>query len=272
MSTVIDIPFTISPVSTSLTLHFCGWQACLPSHSFGPAIRPHFLIHLILKGKGYYYVGETKYSLQAGEMFLIMPGVTTYYEADELDPWEYCWIGFDGLEAKRILDYCGLNESNLIKTVSSCGELKKYLLDMVRKFENGITNEFERLSYLYHIFSLLTGTDEDHNVSISANYLALAKVYIHNNYSYDIKITDIAKYIGIDRTYLYRLFIKENNISPQQYLIQYRLSISKHMLENTNHSMMEIIYSCGFQDLPSFYKHFKKSFGLTPGQYKLYLK
>jgi YesN/AraC family two-component response regulator len=57
--------------------------------------------------------------------------------------------------------------------------------------------------------------------------------YIHNNYSYDIKISGIADYLNIDRTYLYKLFMTYVKASPLQYLISYRVRVSKKLLTET---------------------------------------
>lgn len=45
-------------------LCFCGYAKCEPLHSFGPAVRPNYLIHIITEGKGRYTVGEKQYDLR----------------------------------------------------------------------------------------------------------------------------------------------------------------------------------------------------------------
>ena len=48
-------------------------QRKLPQHKAGPAVRPHYLLHVILKGRGiYHYKGQT-YALSAGDALLIPP-------------------------------------------------------------------------------------------------------------------------------------------------------------------------------------------------------
>ena len=37
-----------------LTVYFCGSENCPPRHAYGPAVRPHYLLHVILKGRGIY--------------------------------------------------------------------------------------------------------------------------------------------------------------------------------------------------------------------------
>ena len=34
------------------SIYFCGHEHCQPGHSFGPTVRPHYLIHVVLSGKG----------------------------------------------------------------------------------------------------------------------------------------------------------------------------------------------------------------------------
>ena len=75
-----------------LYLCYCGMEQCAPLYSFGPAIRPNYLLHYVLDGKGYYYVNNEKYEVNKNEGFLICPNVVTFYQADEENPWTYLWI------------------------------------------------------------------------------------------------------------------------------------------------------------------------------------
>lgn len=90
-------------------LYQCGFQHCAPLHSFGPAIRDHYLIHCVLSGKGTFQVGERKFPLSAGQGFLIHPDISTTYTADATDPWYYCWVGFGGDGCAAIMSQCGLS-------------------------------------------------------------------------------------------------------------------------------------------------------------------
>ena len=44
-------------------LCYCGYAKCEPLHSFGPAVRPNYLIHLILEGKG--SLSDRRYAVRA---------------------------------------------------------------------------------------------------------------------------------------------------------------------------------------------------------------
>ena len=113
--------FTIFPSMTfvDLGLYQFGRENCDPAHSFGPAIRNHYLFHYILNGKGTFFWQDARgheheMRLKAGQGFLISPRQITTYVADERIPWEYCWLEFDGLRAKESLEIIGLSVNNPI--------------------------------------------------------------------------------------------------------------------------------------------------------------
>lgn len=95
--------------SGSLYVTCCGLSQTLPHHSFGPAIKPHYMIHFIISGKGHFSIGGKKYPLEAGYGFLITPEELAYYEADANDPWTYVWVGFGGNLAPQTITLLGLS-------------------------------------------------------------------------------------------------------------------------------------------------------------------
>ena len=71
-----------------------GYESCSPSHSFGPAVRTHWLLHYVVSGFGKFEYNNYVYQVKPGEIFVIPPYEKTYYEADHDKPWKYIWIGF----------------------------------------------------------------------------------------------------------------------------------------------------------------------------------
>ena len=258
----------MNTIDRPLILYHCGQEQCKPYHFYGPAIRPHYLLHYILHGCGSYSVNGKTYNLKGGEAFLIYPGVTSIYTADEQDPWEYCWIGFDGYDVHSILQACGLSSTNHVCTDQSNGRLWNEFMKLIEYFNEKKENELTLLSQLYLCFSHLYLPAAASAKGLHETHIEKALEYIHNNYTYDIKISDIANYLHIDRTYLYKLFMTHIEASPQHYLIMYRIDVAKRLLKETHLSVTEIAYSCGFRDASSFNKHFRAQMYMTPLQYK----
>ena len=55
--------------SNLLRIYYCGQEQCSPGHFWGPAVRPHYLLHVILKGEGYFEYKNKEYHLKAGDAF-----------------------------------------------------------------------------------------------------------------------------------------------------------------------------------------------------------
>ena len=105
--------------TTALRIYYCGREQCAPGHFWGPAIRPHYLLHVVLHGKGEFFYQEKKYELSAGDAFLIEPMQTHYYQADKEDPWEYAWVGFDGSCVEEVLSSTIFQSSPVFTTDSA---------------------------------------------------------------------------------------------------------------------------------------------------------
>ena len=73
--------------------------------------------------------------------------------------------------------------------------------------------------------------------------------------------------MGIDRTYLYRIFYDSFQQSVQDFVLEFRLSKAKSLLKYSDSSVGLIAYSCGFENQSYFSTIFKKSFHKTPLQY-----
>ena len=256
---------------SELYLCMCGYSKCKPLHSFGPAVRPDYLIHFILKGRGKYHSGDARYCLEAGQGFLIEPNVLTFYQADADEPWEYLWIGFNGTNVAEYLLDVGLHSRQLIFRSAHGAELKQTVVEMLKNTTSSISNQYERQGLLYSFFAILS---KNININVPREqdgeniHISRAVEYVRNNYFDAIRVTDIAKYVCVDRTYLYELFRRYLNVSPQEYLANYRLTRAAELLTLTGLSMGEIALSCGYQNAYSFGKAFKAKRGISPARYR----
>ena len=77
----------INDKTGSLYVNCCGCSQTEALHSFGPASKPHYLIHYVLSGKGHFRFHDKEYRLEAGYGFLIQPNELAFYQADAKDPW-----------------------------------------------------------------------------------------------------------------------------------------------------------------------------------------
>lgn len=256
-----------------LYLCFCGYAICRPLHSFGPAVRPNYILHYILEGKGIYQINGYTYKLCAGQGFLIPPDVQTFYRADKETPWRYLWVGFGGSNARAYLKDAGLAGAEPVFTCGQGERLKEIVLEMLRRNTFGSHNEFMLQSLLLEFFSVLaetavsiTGTEK--RTDKSNLYVKKAVEFIQNNYSNPIKVNDVAEYTAVSRSYLYRLFRDVTGKSPQEYLTAFRITRARELLSFTELSIESVALSCGYGDPLVFAKTFKNITGKTPSEYR----
>ena len=99
-------------------------------------------------------------------------------------------------------------------------------------------------------------------------YFMQAVSYLRHNFSYPVRIEQLARQIGVSRSYLYKAFLHCSGKSVQQYLQDLRLEEACRLLADTRRAVTDIAYSCGFPDSPSFCGLFRKVYGGTPVQFR----
>ena len=255
----------------ALVVNCCGCSKTEPLHSFGPALKPHYMIHYILSGKGVFRTGGREYPLEAGSGFLIVPGHLAFYQADEKEPWTYVWVGFSGSGVESFVSYTGLSVRHPVFQADHSDELYGSVRDMMEHNTYGLTNELRRNGQLQIFLSLIAesaGTQARPEEDRANQYVKRAVEFIQRNYCNPVKVTDVADYVCINRSYLYTLFENSMGMSPQQFLTAFRLTRAAELLAVTQLPVESIALSCGYNDPLVFTKAFKQMKGMSPSAYR----
>ena len=96
----------------------------------------------------------------------------------------------------------------------------------------------------------------------------LVKDYITANYTHDVSLKDLAGLVCMSEDSFSRFFKNKTGRTPNRYLIDYRLGIAARLLLDTQLSVAEIGYSCGFNTLSHFNRLFRESKGCTPSEFR----
>ena len=106
----------------------------------------------------------------------------------------------------------------------------------------------------------------------SATYVQKSIEYISANYSYPITVEDIAAYVGLSRSHLFRSFELVLQQSPKEYLTDFRMKQACYLLEHSNLSITAIANSVGFDNGLYFSKTFHKKKGASPKSYRIKIR
>lgn len=253
----------------SLAVYSTGYEKCDPGYAWGPALRDHYLIHYVASGQGLYCCQKRQYYLGQGDLFLISPSQVVNYRADNDDPWEYYWVGFNGTEAKRLLNYTGFSSEHPVIRPPESEKIRDSLLHIYRSGGNTPAADADMVGYLYLFLAQLIRANGDRSFAYGTReYLPQALRYIQRNYANDIGVNDLARFSGVSRSQLYRAFMASFGLSPHDYLQKYRINEACSLLRRRDFTIAEVAGSVGFSDPLYFSRIFKKLKGLSPSDYQ----
>lgn len=253
-----------------LSIFNCGLEKCAAGHTWGPGIRDHYLIHLVISGKGTFQSAGHTWGLQTGDLFLAVPNQLVAYTADEQQPWEYCWVGFNGACAHKLVSQLPFTDAEPIHHTKDLDTLRDHLKNLFLSRGLEPQDEAAMLGHLYLFMAALmreTRKQRPRTTSSASQYVLNAIKYIQFNYSHDISIDDVAKSVGVSRSHLYRVFMSNIGKSPIDYLTEYRINEACKLLRTGSLSIAEVAISVGFFDQFYFSRVFKKAMGLPPSKY-----
>ena len=251
-------------------IYTCGYESCAPGHSYGPILRNGYLIHYILNVSGIYKARGKLYRLCEGDAFLICPGELIYYEAGMHTPWTYTWIGMQGIKIKGYLERTSLFDDLTVHfgndaQIRLCHE-KMAEADQLTQNRDLIMN-----SILYEYLFLLADKFPNGKIAIQENrtgHVEEALRYIEDHYCDPFTVQELADHLGLNRSYLHRIFKSFTGVSIQSYLLDYRIRQACILLKTTPLSVRVIAHSVSYIDPLYFSRIFHQKMGVSPSEYR----
>lgn len=172
------------------------------------------------------------------------------------------WIFIDA-EINRAYKLDSLYQLPVLLDEDSKKEMNK-LFDLIFS-----TDDFWELhSCCYKAISIILQTANPRK-STANKGIQRAVDHIIDNYSKPISISELASISNMSESNLYASFKKQFGTSPIVFLNNFRLSLALERLVETDDTVKEISYSVGITDPLYFSRLFKKSYGVSPREYRL---
>lgn len=99
-------------------------------------------------------------------------------------------------------------------------------------------------------------------------YIEQSKEYIANNIFKKISLKDVASAVGLNASYLSRIFSEHAGMSLSHYILEEKVKISCNLLKYSGKSVGVIAEYIGLEPQSYYTKVFKKIIGQTPAQYR----
>ena len=258
-----------------LNLKYCGVEYCEPGFLMTPHRREEFLIHYVFRGSGYFQCRDKEFPLSIGSVFAIFPKEVTSYGTYPENPLNFCWMGFSGKNASRLVEMTGLSIKDPVLSLDPQNDILKIITRCVQLCKSNVPcAELEIQSMLFKFFAVI-GTKKDYSQIVKTginqtlnNNVSKAKNYIQLHFMKSLSVKDVACNINLDRTYLSKIFHLVEGITIHDYLTGFRMESAKRMLLETSYSIYEISDLVGISDAYYFSRLFKKYTGLSPSRYR----
>lgn len=251
----------------------CGIEQGIPGLGYNYEVLKNAVIHYVTKGYGTFKFNGKVFNLKQGDIFILLKGMQVEYVTSIDDPWEYYWIGFSGSNANEYLNRTSITNS----CVANCEENSKIpqiILNMCEISKTYNPSRSDDILLLKELYSLLYALIEEFPKPFEYKdkelhtYIQDALNFINSNYMHSITVQEIADYVNLSRSYLYKMFIKNLGISPQRYLINLRMYKATLLLKGTKLPIGEVASSVGYSDSLLFSKTFSKHFSMSPLNYR----
>lgn len=261
------------------TSSFHAYRFQVPFFEFKWHYHPEYELTYIVRGSGYRIVGNTYEYFSDGDLVLLgcnLPHTWSGKLDDEKS--DAVVIQFS---KEFISPFLELNESVLIKNMLATSdrgisfELDEALVSQIINLTEA--KGVDRVLKLISILDLLSkkqttfiAPNTFHNVVSKKNELRINKVcsFIQNNFYNKISLKQAAGLIYLTESNFCKFFKKATGKTYSDYLNELRINEACRMLIQSEKTISQISFECGFETLSYFNRVFFSKKGMTPSIYR----
>ncbi len=244
--------------------------------------HPEYEIVYIHKGSGKRHIGQHLSHFEEGELMFIGPNVPHLnfgygadYEHEEIVvQLRDTFLGESFLQSPELQDINRLFELSK-KGLIFFGETRQEVANLMLALPQ--LSHFERLIQLLIILQKLA-TSKEYNllkingISYEHSHREEARIrqiygYVEQHYQREIDVQTVADLANLTVPSFCRYFKKITQMTFTDFVNEYRIKQASKLLVQ-NHSVTDVCYSSGFNNLSHFTKTFKAVTGKTPREYK----
>ncbi|NIJ53621.1 AraC family transcriptional regulator [Dyadobacter arcticus] len=251
-----------------------------------------FELVYIISGTGTQVINDNTFQYHPGHMFLITPEDTHSFDIETTT--RFFFIRFNGVYIRRNASLVAASQHNdqlqrlefilqnanhqpgcILKNQTDKSIIKPLVDAIIREYVNRDLYNKDLIQHYVNTMIILVARNiakylpEKINACTDEKALDILQYIQQNIYHPDkIKAGYISKHFGISESYLGRYFKKQTNETMQEYIISSRLKLVETRLLHSNLRMNEIADELSFTDESHMNRFFKKSKGMSLGEFR----
>lgn len=225
--------------------------------------HPNVEFIYVLEGTLKIYDEEKSFTLFSGEGALILPNHIHSFQKDNNSKCLVC-----SFSTEYVPSFYSTIKNKTAENIKFCPDnsVMDFLMHEFKKTDILSVFEIKAIAYTICMSFLNCVTLKETNGNSDIMHAIL--VYLTENFNKNITLKEMAVHLGYEEHYLSRRFHKNFPFNFKDYVNQLRVNQAKILLEQTEQSVTDIAYNCGFTSVRNFNRAFKSVSGVTPRDYR----
>lgn len=262
------------------TSSFYAYKIEVPFFEFKMHHHPEYELTYIVKGSGYRWLGANYETYKAGDFVLLSSNIphTWMSNPNQNESVEAIVIQFS---QEFITPFLQFKESNAIATLLSLASkglqlspdasTTTALLELLSR--EGLSRILTFISLLEQIAQLPYRTIVSQKKplvlsKVKETRLNKACTYIHQNFEKKITLSDLASMLFLSESNFCKFFKKATGNTFTEYVNEIRINEACRLLLQTDKTINEIVFLCGFENVSYFNRIFKVKNNGSPSQFR----
>ena len=175
-------------------------------------------------------------------------------------------------EFENIRKAIALSERGARITGDTLNEVSRIMLQLP------YMSRIKRLMFFYEIMDLIgrstsfsyLASEQYVKTKFETNNNRVHKIheFLMKNYQDNVDLEEVAEVVHMAPASVCRFFKSSTGLTVFEYLNKIKIDYACKLLLNTDLSIVDISYDCGFNNLSHFNKQFRKFLGQTPSQFR----
>ncbi|KGR85857.1 helix-turn-helix domain-containing protein [Lysinibacillus odysseyi] len=218
-----------------------------------------------LIGRAHFSFNGSVYKMN--RQMIVHAGSSMNIEIESLSsPWEYAVIHYRLINTPE--PYREMLHRHFSLSVNDSNHIQQMALQLLQQQAkpDSMSKLHTQVMFFHLLEQILIAARND--CYENQNSITAALEYIHQHYTEELLISELARKFGMERRRFSQSFEKLTGLTPIQYLTEYRLGKAKELLRTSSFPMAKIAEQTGYLDSFYFSRVFKKHFGMPPSTYR----